>query len=81
MSDNNRLLHESDELIEMFCRELERLMPQVTQEALPRRRARSWSTQTAQLERFNSEFAFSIAEALDAKLQKALQRCNEADSR
>lgn len=71
-SYKNRILHDSDDLIERLCRELERLMVQVTPEALADESRNELALQTVQLERFNSELAISIAEALDGKLRESL---------
>ena len=68
----NKLLHEVDVLLEELCRELERVMEQVTAEGLAEESRRELVNQSGQLERFNSEFATSIADALESKLQKGL---------
>ena len=47
-------------------------MEQVTAEGLAEESRRELVNQSGQLERFNSEFATSIADALESKLQKGL---------
>lgn len=66
----NRRLHATEQHIETINRELERLVHPLTAERLAVDANAELGRQTAQLERFNQDFAVSIAEALDERLGK-----------
>lgn len=62
------LLHSLDTEVQNFCHALERRLDFVTPVILAIAAHRELQAQTTQLQKFNTDLAFSIAEALDKKL-------------
>lgn len=67
-----RWLHEIDHLCADLAQELERRLHFVTPSSLAHQSHRELQAQTTQLEKFNTDLAFSIAEALDQRIGQSM---------
>lgn len=63
-----RLLHHFHVLVDRFCEALDKRLDIITPVGVAERSYRELRDQTAQLQRFNTDLAMSIAEALDQKI-------------
>ncbi|MFN3725247.1 MAG: anti-phage ZorAB system protein ZorA [Allosphingosinicella sp.] len=67
----NKRMSLAEDMLEDINQFLERHVRFVSQERLTEEANHQLEQQTAQLERFNQDFAISVAEALDARIQKS----------
>jgi hypothetical protein len=76
-SSKKILLHRFDDLLGEFCASLERCLHFVTPVSLADRSHRELQRQTTELQRFNTDLAISIAEALDQRMSESFRKVME----
>jgi len=71
------VLHGFDDLLQDFCATLEQCLHFVTPVSLADRSNRELQRQTTELQRFNTDLAISIAEALDQRMSESFRKVME----